>query len=116
MPLYSYICPNGHETEKFSSMQDARLSHPCPICRTEAKRDFSRITFSPPQCTGPQESLALSVPPSQIETYREDAKQHGVSIDFKPDGTALFSSTRQKEKYMKKYNYHYQGHVTSKEL
>jgi hypothetical protein len=108
--MYSYICPEDHRITDFFHMDDAPTSLPCPVCKKKALRDYTGIRWTPPSTQQTQYSDALGCTfPDEAKLYREDARQHGVSIDFTPDGTAMFPSTREKEKYMKKYGWHHKG-------
>ncbi len=40
MPTYEYVCPAGHEFEKFQKMS-ARPSAKCPVCKRSAVRRIS---------------------------------------------------------------------------
>jgi len=40
MPTYEYLCPNGHEFEKFHGMKD-RTRVKCPTCGRVARRRIS---------------------------------------------------------------------------
>ena len=117
MPLYSYICSHNHETEKFFHMKDAKEAVPCDECQCVAWRDYSRIRFSPPRCTGEQESMALGVQPGQEDDYMQDAAAKGVEVNYRNNGsTAVFRDEKAKRAYMKAYGYEYKPRVGAKEL
>ncbi len=47
-------------------------------------------------------SVAAAVHSNQVGEFREDAKTHGFTgVDFKNDGTAVFSSRGERAKYLK---------------
>lgn len=117
MPMYSYICPRGHENEGFYHMAEAPVSVTCAVCETEAFRDYSKITFAPTATTGPQYSEAYGIAdPALAPMYITEAKKHGLSIDFTKDGTAVFPDERSKRKYMRAHGDDYRGHVKGQEL
>lgn len=37
-PTYSYVCPDGHEHERYKRMSDAGKVEPCPECGKWAER------------------------------------------------------------------------------
>ena len=43
MPLYEYVCPDGHEVERLLPMGRADDPGPCPECDGELRRRFSRV-------------------------------------------------------------------------
>ena len=47
-------------------------------------------------------SVEAAVHSNQVDEFRGDAKKHGFTgVDFKKDGTAVFSSRRERAKYLK---------------
>ena len=44
MPSYEYECEDGHEFERFRSM-DKRHDVECPLCKQPVKLKISRTTF-----------------------------------------------------------------------
>jgi len=52
------------------------------------------------------ESDALGCHPSEVARFRKEAKDHGLTgVEFRKDGTAVFSSIREKRRYERAYNY-----------
>ena len=43
MPLYEYVCPDGHAVELLLPMASADDPGPCPECDGQLRRRFSRI-------------------------------------------------------------------------
>ena len=43
MPLYEYVCPDGHEVERLLPMRRSDDPGPCPECDGELRRRFSRV-------------------------------------------------------------------------
>ena len=43
MPLYEYVCPDGHEVERLLPMSRSDDPGPCPKCDGELRRRFSRV-------------------------------------------------------------------------
>ena len=47
-------------------------------------------------------SVAAAVHSNQVDEFRGDARKHGFTgVDFKNDGTAVFSSRRERAKYLR---------------
>lgn len=51
----------------------------------------------------PNASLALKVQPGQVQEAIADARKKGVAVEFRKDGTPLFTSRRQKAAYLRAY-------------
>ena len=51
-------------------------------------------------------SDGAGVHPAQIESARESARKKGVSIDFTPDGQAIFTSARHRKEYCRLHGIH----------
>lgn len=48
------------------------------------------------------ESIGCGCHPSQVDDFREDARKAGITgVDFRPDGTAVFSCRSARRDYMK---------------
>ena len=53
MPLFDYVCPEGHSTEKLTKVVDGLIIRAfvvCPVCGKEAKPVLPIIAT--PQCFG----------------------------------------------------------------
>ncbi len=114
MPQYSYKCVDNHVTDHVFSVAERKDSLQCPVCRKRAKQMLSRVTFPSPRCTGPIESEALSVHPTEVENAIAEAKMLGVGVEYDAAGTATFRGTREKEKLMKHLGYHYKDKIKGK--
>ena len=49
--------------------------------------------------TWPMVSNAMGVHPDQIPEFMEDARKHGIALNFTPDGGAIFESPGQRKEY-----------------
>lgn len=114
MPEYSYKCVDNHVTNRIYSVAERKKTLQCPVCGKRAKQMLSRVTFPSPRCTGPIESEALSVHPSEVQNAIAEAKMLGVGVEYAADGTATFRGTREKEKLMKHLGLHYKNKVKGK--
>lgn len=43
MPLYEYVCADGHEVERLLPMERSGDPGPCPDCAEPLRRRFSRV-------------------------------------------------------------------------
>jgi len=43
VPLYEYVCPDGHEVERLLPMARSDDPGPCPECDAALRRRFSRV-------------------------------------------------------------------------
>ncbi len=73
---------------------------PAPKFGEENKKKVDRNFGANGWSTG-LSSVAASVHSSQTDEFRQDAKDHGFTgVDFKSDGTAVFSSRNERAKYL----------------
>lgn len=56
------------------------------------------------------ESDALGCHPAEVERFRREAREYGLTgVEFKKNGTAVFSSIREKRRYERAYGYQNRG-------
>lgn len=86
---------------------------------TEALDEFYRKQNAPAESAPdgcslvsfrPVASDALKVHPSQVNEAREEAKRRGVNVEFRNDGTPVFTSSRQFRDYCRKHGYRHRGY------
>ena len=90
MPLYDYICTNGHVTEVMHGVNDSGPAA-CPQCGAEMRKLLSTpaIVF---KGSGWAKKDRSTKPPPKKSTTDSEAKPSAAS-DAKPDTTATSSSS-----------------------
>lgn len=100
MPLYLYECERCGE--RFSQFhRECKKRVDCEECKAKnaAYWLMTPIRIASSHVGKPIESDALACHPSQIPEKKRAAAKRGLEVDFKPDGTALFTSWSAKRKY-----------------
>ena len=80
MPCYQYVCPNGHEFEKYLKMDDYKVPQTCEC------GEIGKKVFSPAMIVNSFESYESPIDGSVISTpakRREDLARSG-SIPYEP--------------------------------
>lgn len=104
MPTYCFRCNKCDQTkEVFRQRMDPPKGPTCPNGHKAMVRDFKAERYGGmTDWTEPLESVGAGVMPDQVAEARQVARDKGIPIEYKSDGTALFRSKRSRDRALKK--------------
>lgn len=106
--IYCFKCDQDRCDHRFEEMlpvaeRERPVGSKCPACLDGAIiRDLAAETGGAmTDWTVPLESNAAGVLPNQVAEARDYAKKHGIPIEYKRDGTAMFKSKRSRDRALR---------------
>lgn len=101
MPIYEYICPQGHEHEELMSGYNPPDSPACPQCGAYCRRNRSAEYVHTDCMDHPRWSEAMGVNPDQIP----EAMRRFPGSTYDSEGRLLVKNRADKKKKMKERGY-----------
>lgn len=102
MPTYDYICECGATLSRVLPMSQCDATMSCTRCGKRMQRDYATEQAGNKgkrTKTWPMKSDAAGVHPSQIASETERAGKMGIPTEFTPDGRAIFTGPKHRQRY-----------------